>query len=107
MTTLMPEARIATTNKETSRTVLRLLVRNHAGVMSHVCGLFARRSFNVDGILCMPIADCQRSAVLLAVADDARIGQMMQQLRKLEDVIEVERAPAASAAFEAVGRWLR
>ena len=27
-------------------TVLRLLVRNHPGVMSHVCGLFARRAFN-------------------------------------------------------------
>ncbi|EMK3758521.1 ACT domain-containing protein, partial [Providencia rettgeri] len=34
---------------------LELIVRNHPGVMSHICGLFARRAFNVDGILCMPI----------------------------------------------------
>lgn len=89
------------------RTVLRLLVRNHSGVMSHVCGLFARRAFNVDGILCLPVGDRQRSAVLLAVDDDARIEQIMRQLRKLEDVVEVERAPAAIAAFDAVGTWLR
>ena len=33
------------------QTVLRLLVRNHPGVMSHLCGLFARRAFNVDQML--------------------------------------------------------
>ena len=26
--------------------ILELAVRNHPGVMSHVCGLFARRAFN-------------------------------------------------------------
>ena len=25
------------------------------GVMTHICGLFARRAFNVDGILCLPM----------------------------------------------------
>ena len=54
--------------------VLRLLVRNHPDVMSHVCGLFARRAFNVEGILCMPIDDGARSVVLLLVHEDDRIG---------------------------------
>ena len=31
--------------------ILELAVRNHPGVISHVCGLFARRAFNVEGIL--------------------------------------------------------
>ena len=31
---------------EPATAVLRLRVRNHPGVMSHVCGLFARRAFN-------------------------------------------------------------
>lgn len=34
---------------------LELIVRNHPGVMTHICGLFARRAFNVDGILCLPM----------------------------------------------------
>ncbi len=33
--------------------ILELTVRNHPGVMTHVCGLFARRAFNVEGILCL------------------------------------------------------
>ncbi len=38
--------------------ILELTVRNHPGVMTHVCGLFARRAFNVEGILCLPIQGC-------------------------------------------------
>ena len=86
--------------------VLRLLVRNHPGVMSHVCGLFARRAFNVEGILCMPIDDGARSVVLLLVHEDERIEQVVRQLRKLEDVIEVGPMDGGHAAFAAVGGHL-
>ena len=47
----------------TSRTVLELTVRNHPGVMSHVCGLFSRRAFNVEGILCMPVGEGRESRI--------------------------------------------
>jgi acetolactate synthase I/III small subunit len=88
-------------------TILRLLVRNHPGVMSHVCGLFARRGFNVEGIICSPVGDGARSMILLEVNDDERLEQMTRQLRKLEDVLEINHAPEARAAFAAVARWLR
>ena len=84
--------------------VLRLLVRNHPGVMSHVCGLFARRTFNVEGILCVPVGDATRSAVLLLVHEDQRLEQLMRQLRKLEDVLEIRRDPGARVAFAAVAK---
>jgi len=80
--------------------VLRLLVRNHPGVMSHVCGLFARRAFNVEGILCMPVGDGARSVVLLLVHEDDRLEQVVRQLRKLEDVVEVGPLPGGHDAFE-------
>ena len=89
-----------------STAVLRLRVRNHPGVMSHVCGLFARRAFNVEGIVCLPVADGSRSVVLLLVPDDARLAQMMEQLRKLEDVLAIERAPEASRVFRIVATAL-
>ena len=88
-------------------TVLRLIVRNHPGVMSHVCGLFARRAFNVEGIVCLPVADGTRSIILLVVVEDARLEQVIRQLEKLEDVLDVHRAPEARAAITAVSRWLR
>ena len=88
-------------------TVLRLLVRNHPGVMSHVCGLFARRAFNVEGIVCLPVADGTRSIILLVVVEDTRLEQVIRQLEKLEDILDVRRAPEAREAIAAVSRWLR
>jgi len=86
--------------------LLRLLVRNHPGVMSHICGLFARRAFNVEGIVCLPVGDATRSVILLVVKEDERLEQLIRQLRKLEDVLDVRRAPEAQAAFAAVARWM-
>lgn len=86
--------------------VLRLLVRNHPGVLSHVSGLFARRAFNVDGIVCLPVGDGARSAILLLVRPDGRLEQLVRQLAKLEDVLEVEPAPAGRRAFDEVATLL-
>lgn len=74
---------------QTPKTVLELTVRNHPGVMTHVCGLFARRAFNVEGILCMPFGDGSQSRIWLLVLDDERLPQMMRQAEKLEDVLEL------------------
>src|SRR5262245_24961936 len=103
MTKPLPEQ---ATNHELPAAILRLLVRNHAGVMSHVCGLFARRCFNLDGIVCLPVGDRTRSVILLAVNEDERLDQLIRQLRKLEDVVDVVRAQEASAAFHAAKPWL-
>jgi acetolactate synthase-1/3 small subunit len=86
--------------------VLRLSVRNHPGVMSHVCGLFARRAFNVEGIVCTPVGDGATSVVLLLVKEDARLEQVLRQLRKLEDVREVAVAPDGHGILEVVGALL-
>lgn len=80
-------------------TVLALMVRNHAGVMSHICGLFSRRAYNVEGILCMPVGDGSKSRIWLLVNEDERLDQMIKQVAKLEDVIEVERHGADHEVF--------
>ena len=72
------------------KTVLELKVNNHPGVMSHVSGLFARRSFNIEGILCGPVEDGRRSAMYLLVNETGRLDQVVKQLEKLYDVIEVK-----------------
>ena len=85
---------------------LRLVVRNHPGVMSHICGLFARRSFNLEAIVCLPMEDGTRSAMLLGVGEDERVTQLIAQLHKLEDVLDVRIDPEGSEAFEAVRGYL-
>ena len=73
-------------------TILELTVNNHPGVMMHITNLFARRVFNVDGILCLPIRkDEARSRIWLRVKEYERLEQMMLQLDKLEDVLKVRK----------------
>ncbi|MFA5266281.1 MAG: ACT domain-containing protein [Opitutaceae bacterium] len=73
-----------------SSTHLELQVRNHPGTMSHITGLFARRAFNLEAILCVPIGDGETSRMLLLVADDPRLEQVERQLAKLHDVLSVK-----------------
>ena len=70
--------------------VIELLVRNHAGVMSQITGLFSRRNFNLEGIICGPIEDGNKSRMILTVADDSKLEQIVLQLEKLYDVLEVK-----------------
>ena len=82
--------------------ILQLTVRNHPGVMTHVCGLFARRAFNVEGILCLPIQDSNQSRIWLLVNDDQRLGQMISQIEKLEDVEKVVRNQSDPSMFSKI-----
>lgn len=75
------------TNKD--QYVIELLVRNHPGVMSHITGLFARRAFNLEGILCSGIGDGSTSKMFLIVKHDEFIDQIIKQLEKLHDIINV------------------
>jgi len=79
--------------------ILELTLRNHPGVMTHVCGLFARRAFNVEGILCLPIKESEQSRIWLLVNDDQRLEQMISQIEKLEDVVQVVRNQSSPGMF--------
>jgi acetolactate synthase I/III small subunit len=81
------------------RAVLEIDVANHPGVMSHVVGLFSRRAYNVEGILCLPVGDGRQSRIWLLVNEDARLAQMIRQVEKLEDVVGVRRHQAEHAVF--------
>jgi len=92
----MPEQ----SNKQNiSHEILELTVRNHPGVMSHISGLFARRAYNVEGILCMPIGNRERSRIWLLVDEDQHLEQMIKQVEKLEDVLAVRRHDADHQVF--------
>ena len=70
-------------------TIVKLMVKNHPGAMSHITGLFSRRGFNLEGILCAPVDGGEDSAMYLLVKNDERLEQIVKQLRKLYDVKSV------------------
>ena len=94
-------------NQALARTVLELEVNNHAGVMSHVVGMFSRRAYNVEGILCMPVGDGVTSRVWLLVGEDVRLEQMVKQVEKLEDVLAVRRHGAEHEVFGRLEEFFR
>ncbi len=72
-----------------TNSVIELRVRNHPGVMSHITGLFSRRAYNLEGILCGPVGDGAESLMYLLVNKDSRLPHVIRNLEKLFDVLEV------------------
>ncbi len=71
-------------------TIVKLNVKNHPGAMSHITGLFSRRGFNLEGILCGPVnGGADESVIYLLVRNDDRLEQIVKQLGKLYDVRSV------------------
>ncbi|WP_202951396.1 amino acid-binding ACT protein [Desulfocurvibacter africanus] len=73
-----------------SRAVLELSVAGHSGSLPQVCGLLARRAFQVEAMLCLPAAE-GRQSIWLLVPEDGRLGQLVRQIGKLGDVLGVDR----------------
>lgn len=88
-----------------ARTILEIDVANHAGVMSHIVGLFSRRAYNVEGILCLPLAAGGQSRIWLLLNEDQRLQQVVRQVEKLEDVVAVRRHPGDHAVFAGLGEF--
>ena len=86
--------------------ILRLTVRNHPGVLSHVCGLFARRAYNLEGVMVRPVRDDRRlSRMWLLVNEEDRLAQLIKQTEKLVDVVSVEQHPMKGSAFESTQEY--
>ncbi len=67
-----------------------MLVRNHAGVLSHVAGLFTRRGYNIETISAGVTENPDITRITIVVTGDDRIlDQVIKQCRKLVDVITV------------------
>jgi acetolactate synthase-1/3 small subunit len=71
--------------------VLSVRVNNTAGVLSHVTGLFTRRSYNIDSLCVGATHDPKYSVITLVIdEDEAMVQQITKQLLKLIDVIEIQ-----------------
>ncbi len=71
--------------------VLSVQVRNRAGVLSRVAGLFSRRGFNIDSLAVGTTEVPGISRMTITVeGDDRIIEQVTKQLYKLIDVIKIQ-----------------
>jgi acetolactate synthase-1/3 small subunit len=72
------------------RHILSVLVENKFGVLTRVTGLFSGRGFNIDTLNVAPTHDPNMSRMtIVVVGDDKVLDQVVKQLNRLVDVIEI------------------
>ncbi|GAB3027802.1 hypothetical protein GCM10027285_07460 [Oleiagrimonas citrea] len=70
---------------------LSILLQNEVGALVRVAGLFSARGHNIDSLHVAATRDPAVSRLTLTVhGDAARLTQILNQTRKLVDVLQVE-----------------
>ncbi|MBI3416996.1 MAG: acetolactate synthase small subunit [Verrucomicrobia bacterium] len=73
------------------RHTISVLVENKFGVLTRVAGLFSGRGYNIETLNVGPTHDPDTSRMtIVTVGDDATLDQIVKQLKKLVDVLEVQ-----------------
>jgi acetolactate synthase-1/3 small subunit len=73
------------------RHTISVLVENKFGVLTRVTGLFSGRGYNIDTLNVGPTHDPKVSRMtIVVVGDDKVLDQVIKQLYRLVDVIEVQ-----------------
>jgi acetolactate synthase I/III small subunit len=73
------------------RHTISVLVENKFGVLTRVAGLFSGRGYNIDTLNVAPTQEPSLSRMTIVTrGDDATVEQIVKQLNKLVNVIEVE-----------------
>ncbi len=72
------------------RHTISVLVENKFGVLTRVAGLFSGRGYNIDSLNVAPTHHANTSRMTIVTrGDDATLDQIVKQLSKLVNVIEV------------------
>src|ERR1044072_3850208 len=73
------------------RHTISILVENKFGVLTRIAGLFSGRGYNIDTLNVGPTQDPNTSRMTIVTrGDEATLEQIIKQLKKLVDVIEVQ-----------------
>ena len=72
------------------RHIISILIKNEAGALSRVSGLFSARAFNIESLTVAPTEDASLSRMtIVSTGSDDVIEQITKQLNKLIDVVKV------------------
>ena len=71
--------------------IISALVENKPGVLAHVAGMFAARSFNIDSLVVGRTEDPKLSRMtIVIIGDDRVVEQVRKQLAKVIPVVKVQ-----------------
>ena len=70
--------------------IISVLVENKFGVLARVAGLFSARGYNIESLSVAATLDPTTSRItIVTIGDDRIIEQIMKQLNKVVEVLEV------------------
>ena len=80
--------------------LLSILVKNDAGVLTRVSGLFARRGYNINSLSVGETESNDFSRITVSLNGDEHIlDQIKKQLGKLEEVVKIKELPGSSSVL--------
>ncbi len=80
--------------------VVSMLVRNHFGVLNRISGLITRRGYNIDSLTVAITEDANFSRMTIVLScDEMALSQIIKQLRKQEEVVDIARMTAAGSVM--------
>jgi len=86
----LPACRRARRGPIQMRHIIAILLQNEAGALTRVAGLFSTRGYNIESLSVAPTDDPTVSRLTLVTSgSDAVIQQIVNQLNKLVDVVNV------------------
>jgi acetolactate synthase-1/3 small subunit len=72
------------------RHTISVLVENKFGVLTRIAGLFSGRGYNIESLNVAPTQEPDTSRMtIVTVGDDATLDQIVKQLNKLVNILEV------------------
>jgi acetolactate synthase-1/3 small subunit len=73
------------------RHIISILLQNEAGALTRVAGMFSTRGYNIESLSVAPTDEPTVSRLtLVTTGDDSVIHQIVSQLQKLVDVVNVD-----------------
>ncbi|MEE8132778.1 MAG: acetolactate synthase small subunit [Nitrososphaerales archaeon] len=80
--------------------IISALVENKPGVLFKVSNMFRARNFNIEGLTVGPTEQPDLSRITVTISSDEQITeQMVKQLRKLIDVVDVTRLAVDNTVY--------
>ena len=79
-----------------SRNIVAILVKNHFGVLNRISGMFRRKGFNIDTLTVGETDNHDLSRITISFLGDDDKDQIIKQLEKMPDVVEVAELEAGS-----------
>jgi len=72
------------------RHIISILLQNEAGALARVANMFSSRGYNIESLNVAPTNDASMSRLtMVATGTDGVISQILKQLYKLVDVVEI------------------